>query len=210
MTIKAVLFDVDGTLLDTTEFIVQAVLYILKTYKLPPKTRDEIIKAIGLPILEFYQLLTGQQDVKEYAEVHHEYQKKLFYLSKPFENVADTLIKLKEHKLQIAAVTSRERGSVITTLELAYISHLFDYLVTSTDVTNLKPHPEPVLKALNHFHVQAQEAVMIGDTEHDIKAGKAAGTQTIGVTYGFGHEKIRESNPDYVVDDIKDILDIIL
>lgn len=96
------------------------------------------------------------------------------------------------------------------TLRLADIFDLLDVIINADDVKNHKPHPEPIKKALRKLGALSESAVMVGDTDVDVLAGKNAGVVTIGVTYGFHGEKIRKSNPDFLIDDISEILKIVL
>jgi pyrophosphatase PpaX len=85
-----------------------------------------------------------------------------------------------------------------------------DYVVAFEDVVNVKPHPEPVYKALKFLGVGPENTVMAGDSDADILAGKNAGTSTVGVTYGFHGMRIVESGPDFLIDSINEIVPIVL
>jgi len=203
--ITTVLFDVDGTLLDTTEYIYQAFEHSLQKHH-QPLTRDHIGSIMGKPLDESYQILTQNESVEHYAQAHHEYQNEHPHLSFAFPNATNTLQKLKDRKYHIAAVTTRRRNTVLETLEIARILPFLEHIVAYDDVENPKPHPEPILKALDFLGVSPQNAIMVGDSPVDILAGKNAGTKTVGVTYGFHGPQIAELGPDYVIDDIGDIL----
>jgi len=224
--LKAALFDVDGTLLDTSEFIFQAYEYTLDKFGLAPKTRSEMATLIGKPLETCYELLApgvhiaGIADIKdikdirelakELAKTHRYFQSEHLDLSKPYPGTATALEALKIAGIKIAAVTTRQRSSSVKTLELAGISEFIDFVVALEDVTHLKPDPEPVLKALAYLNVQPVDAIMTGDSDVDIFAGKNAGTATVGVTYGFHGVRIADSNPDYVIDSIGEIIPVVL
>ena len=109
----------------------------------------------------------------------------------------------------MAAVTSRSKKTSHQTLKDSGIFDFFETVISVEDTENLKPHPEPLLKALADMGELPQRAVMIGDSHLDIEAGKAAGTKTIRVTYGFHKEKLNDPEPDYLIYDIKDLLDLL-
>ncbi|HZD59560.1 MAG TPA: HAD-IA family hydrolase [Anaerolineae bacterium] len=207
---KAILFDIDGTLLDTSELIFQAFEYTLGTYGFPLKSREEIASLVGKPLSFCYKTLTSVSEVQEFCDVHRAFQVNHLHLSKPYPNARDTLESLKSAGVKIAAVTTRAKSTVLETLDLAKLSGYIGYTIALEDVENLKPHPEPLLKALGYLQVEPKDAVMVGDTDVDILAGKNAGTTTIGVTYGFHGQRIIESNPDYTIDDIAEIVPLVL
>lgn len=210
---KAALFDIDGTLLDTSEFIFQAYEYTLKKFGLAPRTRSEVAALIGKPLETCYELLApdvGIKAIPELAKTHRFFQGKHLDLSKPYPGTAETLAALKGAGIKIAAVTTRQRSSSVKTMALAGISRFIDFVVALEDVTHLKPDPEPVLKALAYLNVQPVDAIMTGDSDVDIFAGKNAGTATVGVTYGFHGKRIADCNPDYIIDSIEEIVPVIL
>ncbi|MBI2029933.1 HAD-IA family hydrolase [Candidatus Gottesmanbacteria bacterium] len=206
---KAVLFDVDGTLLDTEEFIYKAFKYTLKKHNLPTITKTQVLKIVGQQLEKTYKILSNSDNVVEYCETHRSFQVKNLHLSKPFPNTIKALRKIKKAGLKIAAVTSRSKRTSQKTLELANIYEYFDLLISSEDVKNHKPHPEPLLKALNNLGIKSQNAVMVGDTKFDIEAGKNAKVKTIAAAYGFHKDRVKASSPDFIIRDIIDILPII-
>ncbi len=208
--IQAILFDIDGTLLDTTEFIFQAYEHTLQLYNLPVFPREKLSNVMGQSLESIYQRLAPQYTPELLCEVHRTFQEAHLDLSFPFEGVEEILRTLHKNKIKMAAITTRSRRTSAKTLEGAGIAHYFDVIISGEDVKKIKPDPEPLLLALRKLHVKPQNAVMIGDTDADILAGKNAGTHTIGVTYGFQGEKITQSNPDYVVRDLDGLQHILL
>lgn len=207
---KAVLFDIDGTLLDTSEFIFQAYEHTLATFGYPQSGRSDISKLIGKSLESCYRALTGSDEVENLCEAHRRFQAEHLDLSRPYPKAPDTLRALTDAGIKLAAVTTRARETSIKTLKLAGLLGYLDYVVALEDVENLKPHPEPLLRALGHLEVAPEEAAMVGDTDVDILAGRSAGLVTIGVTYGFHGTSIVQSNPDYTVDDIDEVLPLLL
>ncbi len=207
--IEAVLLDIDGTVLDTTEFIFQAFEHTFKHFGLPVPARKELAAQVGKALQECYAHFNTGIDAAALCEEHRKFQVKNLHLSKPYANTINTLEKLKERGYKIAAVTARAGITARTTLELAGVDKFFDVIITGNDVKNLKPHPEAFLKALEMLGTDRSGAVIVGDTDSDILAGKSASISTIGVTYGFHGEKIHDSKPDFTVDDIAGILKVI-
>ncbi|MDI6716724.1 MAG: HAD-IA family hydrolase [Actinomycetota bacterium] len=207
---KAALFDLDGTLLDTSEFIFQAFENTLSSHGIQPPSRHEISKLVGKPLEYCYKLLSGLANVDELCVEHRLFQANHLKLAKTYPGTGEVLQALKSADLKIATVTTRQRETSLRTLEITNLISYMDYVVALEDVENLKPHPEPVLKALNFLNVEPEGAVMVGDTDVDILAGKNAGTITVGATYGFRGMQIKDSDPDFIIDDIKEIIPLIL
>jgi pyrophosphatase PpaX len=208
--IKAVLFDIDGTLLDTTEYIYQAFENTFRFYRLPVPSREELSSQIGKSLQQCYEHFITNISFDDLRETHRSFQADNLHLSKPYANTIRTLEELKRRGFNIAAVTARGGSMLFKTLELAGIDKFFDVIVTADDVKKMKPDPEAFLKALEILGIDKKNAVIVGDTDSDILAGKSANIYTIGVTYGFHGERINDSNPDFVVNDISEITSIII
>lgn len=207
--IEAVLFDIDGTLLDTTDLILRCYEHTISAHKLSHKTREDISVIFGKPLEACYQLLFPNEDIAKLSETHLSFQEKNLHLSTPFVNARKTLDNLHNRGFKIAGVTTRSKRTSIKSLEVNDIASYFDIVISREDVTNPKPHPESLLKVLKYFNVSPKHAIMVGDTHVDIRAGKNAKTKTIGVTYGPLGGNVREEDPDYVVSDISEIISLI-
>lgn len=207
-TKKAILFDIDGTVLDAWDFVFESVKNSINVHKLPPLTDKKIKQAMGKTLVEFYQTLFPGIDTAVLARTHREFQEKNFHLIKPFAKTKDTLKSLRDQGFLLAAVSNRLRESLIQSLKLTETIDYFDVVVCADDVSNPKPHQEHVLTALEILKAERGNAYMIGDMEQDILAGKNAKVKTIGVTYGFLGKDIAKHNPDYLIDDIGELLDI--
>lgn len=206
---KLVLFDVDGTLLDTSEFIFQAFEYCFNKYNLPTIDRSEMCKQMGKNLEHCYSIFTTLDDVSECVHSHKEFQDAHLALSIPYANTAYTLRKIKDRDFRLGIITGRTYDSVLKTLKLAKIDHFFDVVYSPDNITHQKPNPEAVYKALEYFYVKPHEAIIVGDGLVDIQAGKNASIHTVGAAYGFNGDLIKEVNPDYIIHDIRELLAII-
>lgn len=205
---KAVLFDVDGTLIDSWDFVFKAIKYSLDQHG-HAISDQEIKQAMGRPLLEFYKFILPKTDWLLLANTHRQFQQGKFNLAKPFPKVKKTLKKLKAAGFSIAAISNRGRSSLVTSLGKAKLLQFIDLTVSAEDVKNPKPDAEHILTALDYFNIQPINAFMVGDTDHDILAGKSAGVKTIGATYGFFGKEIKKYDPDFVIDSIEQILKIL-
>jgi pyrophosphatase PpaX len=110
--------------------------------------------------------------------------------------------------LRLAAITTRSRHTSLATLARAGLAGYLDVVLSCEDVTQIKPHPEPLLQALGRVGVAPAAALMVGDPDADILAGRAAGVRTVGVSYGFHGAAIAAHAPDIVIDALVELLPI--
>lgn len=206
---KALLFDLDGTIINTTEFVYQAFEHTLNEHGHDPIDRAELSKLMGLPLHDTYQRITTLKEIHHLFQTHDEFQQKNLQLAVPFPNTIETIQKIREKGIKTAVVTTRGRRSALQTLEQNDMIALFDTIIAFDDVTAPKPDAEPVLKALANLQVYPENAMMIGDTDLDVGAGKNAGVTTVAVAYGFQGETVKELKPDFIINSIEELLPII-
>src|SRR5947199_668617 len=116
--VEAALFDIDGTLLNTAEFVYQAFVHTFQTHRLPWRSSDEIAAVMGKPLEEIYRHFSLYPDMSELCETHRSFQAVNLHLSVPFPNSRETLKRLKDAGVKIAAITTRSKRTSIKTLEL--------------------------------------------------------------------------------------------
>ncbi len=208
--ITTILFDLDGTILDTREAIFQAFAHGLTAlgYKVPP--REEIFAHVGKEFSEMVEgVIGGAENNEKMRELVRDFQLANLHLVTAYAGVAEVLKELKQRGYKLGAVTNAKHEGSQKRLELASLMDLFETLVGIDDVENPKPHPDPVLLALKNINEKPENAIMIGDSHFDIESGKKAGTKTIRVTYGFHTGEMDNPAPDYFIDDIKDLLKLV-
>ena len=208
--IKAVLFDLDGTLLDTREYVYAAYNHVLNINNYPQVSPEKIDPVMGIALEECYRHFTGVDEVADFCDQHRNFQLVNSHLVKKFEDTSQTLDRLKDAGLKLGVVTTRSRSTTDDVLSKNGLTNYFETVIAKSDVVNLKPHPESILKALSNLNVDPIESIMIGDTDFDIQAGKAAGASTIGVTYGYFGTRIADFAPDHVAGNMREIARIIL
>lgn len=207
--IQAICFDVDGTLINTTEYIYGAFEHSLGLHNQEILGRDMMQRMMGKQLEDCYRDFTDLSDVQELMDTHHEYQLENPELAVAYPYAEETLKRLREMGISIAAVTTRVRETAIQTLEFNGLYSLVDFFVGLEDVSSPKPDPEGIKKALDYFGVHPSDAIMVGDSPVDVEAGKNAKTYTIGVTHGFHGDAIAELEPDYVIDGLSEIIEIV-
>ena len=204
MPIVTVLLDVDGTLLDTREFIFAAYEHALGLHGFEVPQRDLLATWVGSPLEDNYALHAHSNAVETLVDAHRAFQRDNLHLSMPFPGTVATLAELKRRGIVLGAVTSRSRRTSIATLELAGIADYFDVVVSAEDAPALKPDPAPLRHALMVVGRDTVGAAMVGDTVHDIAAGRALGIATVGVSYGFG-TGLEAAAPDRVIAAIEEL-----
>ncbi|MFW5838325.1 MAG: pyrophosphatase PpaX [Bacillota bacterium] len=210
--INTICFDLDGTLIDTNAIIVKSYQNAFKTH-LKDISIDEqtIINQIGPTLQEIFSqytkspfkikaLITAYRDY--YVKHEHDY----FSL---YDNVIPVLKILKDDGYNLAIVTSKFKAAAWPSFTHYQLDQFFDTFIALDDVKNPKPSAEPVLKALSAFdHVEG--AIMIGDNQGDILAGKNAGIYAAGVAWSIkGAEHLKAVNPDFMLDDMESLLTLL-
>ena len=208
-SLRAVLFDVDGTLLDTTEFIYQGFEHALRTHGYPVRRREDFARVMGRTLSAGYLELAPGCDDALLCRTHRAFQTRNLHLARPYPDAAVVLSALRDAGLRLAAITTRSRLTSTDTLKLAGLDEYLDEVISFEDVTHIKPHPEPLLLALDRLSAPPHAAVMVGDTDADILAGRAAGVRTVGVTYGFHGPEVAAHAPDALIDALAELLPLV-
>ena len=202
-----ILFDLDGTLLDTEQLIMESFRHVFKKYK-PGYTlsMDELLSFLGPPLETSFKRYFEDRMVDElilyYREFNHA-NHELYVTIYP--TVIDTLEQLKKEQYPLAIVTTKYSKAANVGLDLFDMHKYFDTMIAIDDVQKTKPDPEGIRKAMERLHVN--DAIMIGDNVSDIQAGKNAGIRTVAVKWASkGYEEMEKLKPDLLVDKMSDIL----
>lgn len=193
---ETVLLDIDGTILDTREFIFAAFEHAFLHHKLPPPPRHELSRHVGQRQLEEIYSGFAEEFASAMTELHRDFQRENLHLAVPFPGAGEALAALTGAGLRLAAVTSRSQRTSVRSLEICGLAGYFAAVVSAEDVKRLKPDPEPLRLALELLGRGAARAVMVGDTAADVEAGKAAGVFTVAATYGFQGAGVLAASPD--------------
>jgi len=208
--LEAVIFDVDGTLVDTSDYITHAYQHALEQHGLPYRTREEIASQIGKKLEDCYAFLAPGAQHELLIATHRAFQAENISLVKPFNYTEQLLEGLSSRGIHKALFTSRK--NVGPSLEVAGVNpEEFDIIIDGAMVTKGKPDPEGLYTILNYLDKRASSVMMVGDAAVDILAGKNAGVATtVGVTHGFGtREELESAIPDHIIDSLGFLLPII-
>ena len=198
--IKALLFDLDGTLLDS--FPVHYEVYKIMFERLGIQINKEIFLSTYSP--DWYKTYEAMNLPKEKWELANSYWLEEAEKHSPelFPNVSKILLSLSKY-FMLGLVTSGSRTRVMNDLERTGIKHLFKTIVTGDDIKNPKPSPEGLNLALNNLKVKADEAIYIGDTTIDFEMAKAGRVYFIGVNSEF--RSLNTNHKEYSIHSITDL-----
>ena len=208
MALSTFLFDLDGTLIDSIELILRSYRHTMRTHRgLEPP--DEVwMQGLGTPLwVQFRHWTEDPAEIdamvatyRAYNLEHHD------AMVRPYDGVVAAVRDLKRRNKTLGLVTSKMRSGALRGLQVAGLEDAFQVIVGSDEVTHPKPHPEPVLKALEQLRVPAPDAVFIGDSRHDIECGRAAGVKTAAALWGpFDRSHLADLEPDYWLQRPEDI-----
>ena len=187
MTVKGIIFDLDGTLVDSSVDLTNALNYAIAPYDIEQLTVQNTISLVGEGITRLIEKLLGPEKGQVRQHVMDRfmdyYSAHLVDFTKPYAGVPETLAALYPYT---KAVISNKRESLSKkVLQELGLSQYFGAVLGSDSTDEKKPSPKPLLKVMDMFSCSAGETVIVGDSAYDIAAGKAAGISTIAVSYGY-------------------------
>jgi N-acetyl-D-muramate 6-phosphate phosphatase len=213
--IKALCFDVDGTLSDTDDVYVHKVARFLPRFlfKDPEYTARRLVmwvEAPGNALLGLTDTIGLDDEIValiDWLSRHQKRSSKTFWL---IPGVDEMLKQLKGH-YPMSVVSARDERGTMRFLEQFDIAGYFEAVVTGQTVEHTKPYPDPILFASQKMGVRPEECLMIGDTTVDMRAGKSAGAQTVGVLCGFGEEpELRKKGADTILKSTPELVNLLL
>jgi pyrophosphatase PpaX len=202
------LFDLDGTLIDSVGLIMDSFAHAMTKHRQDTFDPQKFRHTIGRSLREQFGLYSDDEDeVARLIETYSQYYRAHRSQTRLFDGVREVLENLQKLNTPLAIVTSKSHIGAVNSTKALNIDHYFDIMIGSDDVVHAKPHPEPVLKALTHFEATPDQAIFIGDSPHDIHAGKAAKVYTIGVTWGpYTGQVLLDAGADRIVDSVHGLL----
>lgn len=198
--ISTVLFDLDGTLIDSIRLIIDSYHHTLAVHGLPPRSDEEWLAGIGTPLwVQFRHWAEDPERLdamvatyREYNLSHHDSR------VTAYPGVVEAVLALRTREVRLGVVTSKNVSGARRGLRLVGLESVMEVVIGADDVRNPKPHPEPVHLAMERLGVDPQATVYVGDSLHDMHAGRGAGVRTAAVLWGpFGRDHLAPSAPDY-------------
>ena len=199
---RAVLFDLDGTLADTVPLILRCYRHTMRTHRGEELPDALWVRNIGKPLrVSMADFATDAEEIERMVGTYVGFQRTVHdEMVQGFPGAVEAIQEMRGRGVPVGVVTSKGREMTARTLACSGLVEILDVLITADDVTNGKPHPEPVLKALADLGLaeRAAEVLFVGDSPHDLVAGRAAGVKTAAVAWGpFTREELMVTSPDH-------------
>lgn len=218
---KVIIFDLDGTLINSAPDLTLAVNYTLKKIGRDTFDSDLIHRWVGNGALKLVQrALSGKRDVTEdldeilvqkALEIFLKfYAKNLCNETLPYPHVSSTLCSLKEKGYRLTIVTNKPFAFVEPILNGLGLNGLFELILGGDSLSKKKPDPAPLLHVCETLSVSVDDTLMVGDSKNDIQAANACNMHSVGVTYGYNYgEDIAVYKPSHIINDFSELLDVL-
>ncbi|MGB5373873.1 MAG: HAD-IA family hydrolase [Polyangiales bacterium] len=206
---KTYLFDLDGTLLDSIELILKSFHHTARVHGRPERSDAHWLAGIGTPLrVQLSEMASSDEDLDALLETYREYNLEHHdAMAKPYPGIIEVVRTLHRKEAKLALVTSKLSRGATRGLRLLGLEVEFPVRVCADDVVQGKPHPEPVLKALSALDALPSDAIFIGDSDHDIQAGRRAGVETAAVSWGpFAREALEAAGPSHWIESPEELL----
>jgi pyrophosphatase PpaX len=206
--LPVVLFDLDGTVIDSGGIILASMRHAATTVLGRDFPDDELMQAVGGPGLEHQMRSLDPERVDELIHVYRAHNEPLHETLDCCAGMDGVLKRLKEQGRTLGIVTAKRRVTVELAFDHVPFGHLFDVVVGGDETERHKPDPQPIQLALERLSARPEDAAYVGDSPFDIAAGRSAGVFTVGVTWGRIHarERLEPEGPDAIVDTAEELL----
>ncbi len=214
MKYKAVIFDLDGTILNTLDDLYNSVNFSLEKNNLPLRTKKEVRAFVGNGIRLLIERAVPEKTTVEitdkcFNDFKAHYKNNSAVFTKPYENINTVLTKLKNSGVKLAVVSNKADFAVQTLVE-DYFPSIFDFAVGEKENVRRKPYPDSVNCAIDNLGANRNECIYVGDSDVDIETARNANMPCISVLWGFRDESFLKSfSPEYIINDPNEILEII-
>jgi pyrophosphatase PpaX len=211
MRYPTVLFDLDGTLVDSGAIILASFKHAARTVLARDVEEEQIAALVGGSNLHDQMRVLSPAHVDELVRVYREHNRPLHDELQAFEGVEELMETLSGEGRKLGIVTAKGRQTVDLAFAVLSLERYFDAVVTADMTERHKPDPAPVLKALELLESERADAAFVGDSPYDIAAGKAARVFTVAVSWGKIHpeERLLEAGADVLVHSPKELLDVL-
>ena len=217
---RAILFDLDGTLIDTTNLILRCFDHSWETVCGRGHSREALVDTFGIPLREAMMRLLASMGPDDGLDGNDLVERLLIEyrsfnvanhdsLVRPFPEVRQVVAELRARGYRIGVVTSKSRELANRGLKLCLLDEFLDAAIFLEDTDRHKPDPAPILAALERLNVTADRGYYIGDSRHDIIAGRAAGVRTVAALWGpFPRASLEAAQPDHLLESATGLLEI--
>jgi pyrophosphatase PpaX len=211
MRFPVVLFDLDGTVIDSGAIILASMKHAAREVLGMEPSDELLMAAVGGPGLEAQMHALAPDRVEELVTVYRAHNEPLHDELACCAGIEDVLVRLKDEGRRLGIVTAKRRATAALAFNVLPIEHLFETVVGGDETERHKPDPEPLLLAAERMSVDPSDCAYVGDSPFDIRAAKAAGMFSVAVTWGRIHDrsKLEAETPDAVVDTADDLYGVL-
>jgi len=214
MKYNTVIFDLDGTLLNTLDDLRDSLNDTLSSKGFSPRTIEDVKRFVGNGVRNLVRLSIpescSEEDVTEVlAEFKDNYKNNMQNKTRPYNGIMELLLDLHRYNFKLAIV-SNKYDSAVKTLARTYFGNLISVAIGETPEIKRKPSPDSIFRAIKELGSDLETTVLVGDSETDIQTAKNAGIACIGVTWGFRcRDVLRNEGADYIIDTPKELLTLL-
>jgi pyrophosphatase PpaX len=211
MRFPVVLFDLDGTVIDSGAIILASMRHAAKEVLGIEPPEEELMAAVGGPGLEAQMRALAPDHVDELVSVYREHNEPLHDELVACEGIDDVLVVLKDEGRRLGIVTAKRRATVELAFASVPLAHLFDTIVGGDETDRHKPDPAPLLLAAERLQAAVGDCAYVGDSPFDVRAAKAARMYAVAVTWGGIHtrERLEPEAPDAMVHTPEELHDVL-
>ena len=210
MRFPVVLFDLDGTVVDSGGMILASMRHATRTVLSREIPDAELMAAVGGPGLEQQMRGLGPaESVAELIRVYREHNEPLHDELHFCVGMDDVLVRLKDEGRRLGIVSAKRRSTVLLAFATVGLGHLFDVLVGGDEAEGQKPEPDLLLLALERLGAGPEDAAYVGDSPYDMAAAKAASIYAVGVSWGRIHDRTKLNDADVIVDTPGELLGVL-
>ena len=211
ITLQGLLFDLDGTLIDSARDLTMSANVVRRHFQLDKLSQQQVISYLGDGLAPLIARLLPNHSCQELATAatlfSDHYRRHDTDYTRPYPGVIDTLHWFAGKSK--AVITNKPYAAARRILQTLELSDYFSIVLGGDSTPEKKPHPLPLQQVLTHLHLEAGTTVMVGDSDIDIKAGKSAGVLTCAVSYGMrSRQLLAQSDPDFLIDDFRQLQEL--
>ncbi len=205
---QIILFDLDGTLIDSVRLILDSYHHTMRMHGLPARTDDDWLQGLGTPLtVQFADWGSDPETLRALIATYRTYNLEHHdRMVTVYPGIVEAVQAVRSAGVRTGLVTSKNRQGALRGLGIAKLETMMDVLVCADEVQNPKPHPEPVEKAVRLLGGIPRETIYVGDSIHDMQSGRAAGVLTAAALWGpFGRSHLNGAAPDFWLEEPEDL-----
>ena len=211
MRFETVLFDLDGTVVDSGAIILASMRHATREVLGRDFSDEELLQAVGGPGLEAQFSALAPDHVERLVDVYRAHNESLHVDLEACDGMEDVLVRLRQEGRRLGVVTAKRRSTVELAFDRVPLGHLFETVVGGDETERHKPDPEPLLLGAERLGADPAETAYVGDSPFDVLAAKAANMFAVAVTWGRIHDRgrLEAEQPDAIVDRAEELLGVL-